>query len=109
MGDTWITDFSHFLDEDGSIGPQSGPAKRMAEHLAKIIMDATRPLPSPGRPTAVKCRRRPNRKPCPGMIENDLDPETNEIVWWCPRCEDNGRIGHWEGSLWDCTGGEESH
>jgi hypothetical protein len=109
MGDSWITDFSDFLDQDGSIGPESGPGRKMAEYLARIIVDATIPDFSARRPTAVRCRRRPNRRPCLGMIENDLDPETNQIVWWCPECGDNGLIDNWEGSLWDCTKGDQSH
>ena len=26
---------------------------------------------------------RPNRKPCIGVIQTDIDPETKQIIWWC--------------------------
>jgi hypothetical protein len=51
----------------------------------------------------LKCRRRPGRKPCPGEIETDFEPDTDTIVWWCPVCGENGYITNWQGTLWDCA------
>lgn len=102
MGDTWITDLTHCLDENGRIGPQQGPARRLAEYFTSIVAMVSRPelvIPPEFR---VRCRRRPGRKPCPGDIEADLDPETEDIVWWCPVCGDKGYIRNWKGTLWDC-------
>lgn len=31
MGDTWIVDITHFLDEDGRLAPKNGPALRLAD------------------------------------------------------------------------------
>ena len=41
MGNTWITDIRHFLDENDNIGPESGPARLLAEYLGAIIVAVT--------------------------------------------------------------------
>jgi hypothetical protein len=101
MPGTWVTDLTHFLDEDGDIAPISGPAWRLAEYFTSIVAMASHPnliLPPEFR---VRCRRRPGRKPCSGMIGSDLDFETEEdIKWRCPVCRDNGYLHNWKGSLW---------
>lgn len=45
MADTWVTDISHFLDEEGEI--ISGPprARKLAEYLTAIILMASFPEP----------------------------------------------------------------
>lgn len=103
MGDTWITDLTHFLDEKGRVAPEKGPARRFAEYLTSIVAMVSRPeliIPPEYR---VRCRRRPGRKPCGEDIEVDLDPETEDVVWWCPRCGDNGYIQNWKGTVWDLS------
>ncbi len=103
MGDTWITDLTHFLDETGQIAPADGPARRLAEHFTAIVAMASLPelvIPSEYR---VRCRRRPGRKPCGGYIEADFDPDTEDIVWWCAKCDDRGYIRNWKGSIWDLS------
>lgn len=102
MADTWITDITDFLDEDGYIAPESGPGLRFAEFLTSIISMITHPPPLP-EPFKVSCRRRPNRKPCSGIIEGDEDPETEALVWWCPECGDNGTLSNWQGTIWDLS------
>jgi hypothetical protein len=42
----------------------------------------------------VRCRRRPGRKPCGGYIEVDLDPDTDDIVWWCATNGPGRHTGH---------------
>jgi hypothetical protein len=103
VGDTWITDLSHLLDESGSIAADRGPARRIAEYLTSIVAMASRPelvIPPEYR---VQCRRRPGRKRCVGYIEVDLDADTEDIVWWCPVCGDNGYIRNWKGTVWDLS------
>jgi hypothetical protein len=43
------------------------------------------------------------------MINVKLEPETENIVWWCPVCHDNGKISNWKGSMWDLRGAGEIH
>lgn len=109
MTETWVTDLTHFLDEDGDLAFLPDPAFRLAEYFTSIVAMASHPdlvIPPQFR---VHCRRRPGRKPCSGMIESDLDFETEDIMWWCPVCGDNGYIHNWKGSLWDLSRMDERH
>ena len=99
---TYMTDITDFLDEYGDIAVESGPGLRFAEYLTSIISMISHPPPLPEE-FKVKCRRRPHRKPCNGIIEGDEDPETGELVWWCPECLDNGTISNWQGTIWDLS------
>ncbi len=101
MADTWVTDLTHFLTDEGEIGPKSGPARKLVEYFTEIVVDATtEPWEEPGK-KSVRCRRRPGRRRCAGVIETDIDPDTDAIMWWCPVCRDKGSINHWQGSRWD--------
>lgn len=101
MARTLVTDLRHFLTEEGAIAPTPGAATRLAEFLGRIVVDATSPPSAQCSGHPVRCTRRPGRKPCPGEIESDLEPEDGTIVWWCPICGENGYIRNWEGTLWD--------
>jgi len=100
VGDTWICHLTDFLDERGGIAPESGPARRLAEHFAAIVAAASA-LPSQTVAlTSVPCRRRPGRRPCPGRIQAVVTEESS-IQWQCPACGDNGLISCWQDTLWD--------
>jgi hypothetical protein len=101
MADIWITDITHFLDEDGEIISEPSQAKVLAEYLAAIIMMASFPEPEYPPEYKVSCRRRPNRKPCQEEISGWIEPESDDIYWICPRCNDKGRISNWRGTIWD--------
>jgi hypothetical protein len=103
MANTWITNLRDFLTAEGEIGPQFGPARKLAEYFAKIVVHATTEPWDEPKKSALRCRRRPARKRCAGVIETDSDPDTDAIVWWCPVCGDNGTISDWQGSRWDRT------
>ena len=109
MANTWVTDITDFLDEEGYIVPESGPALRIAEYFVSIISMISHPAPVPVS-LDVACRRRPNRKPCKGHIKGDIGPDTGVIVWWCPECRDSGFISNWQGTMWDLSdAGEIDH
>ena len=57
----------------------------------------------------VRCRRYPNHKHCPGMIQTDQDTETEDIIWWCPVCNDTGVISSWQGTIWDLSDDDIEH
>ena len=46
----------------------------------------------------VKCRRRPQRTPCLDVIDTTFD---DRIAWARSRCDDNGVIVGWQGTLWN--------
>ena len=109
MGDIWYTNLQIFLDESGAIVAPKGPARKIAEHITAIVAMATRPEIIPPPEYQVHCRRRPGRKPCPGIIEADIDPDDDRILWWCPVCDDCGYISDWQGSMWDLRDADVFH
>jgi len=103
MGDTWIADMTHFLDETGAIPDLPGARVGLRDHLGAIVAFVTSWSSTEEGRSPVRCRRRPRRRPCRGWIRANLDPESGEIVWICPICEDRGVIRGWEDSPWDLT------
>jgi len=103
MGDTWVIDIRHYLDENDELIQEPGPAYRLAEHQCAIIAAVTaRPRDEMDWETDVRCRRRPRNKRCKGNIVagfQETDPTT--IVWLCPFCDDNGYIRGWQETQWD--------
>jgi hypothetical protein len=110
MADTWIIDLTHYLDEDGDIISEPSPAKALAKYFTAIVFMASFPDPEYPPEYKVMCRRRPNRKPCLTELISFVDPETDDIMWMCPRCNDRGLISNWKGSMWDLSDlGETAH
>lgn len=102
MGNTWVSNILHYLNEDGEFAVKSGPARRIAEHTCAIVKAVTSRPAGADWTTDVPCRRRPGRKPCIGPIIASYakdDPAT--IVWGCPVCEDEGCIRGWQETRWD--------
>ena len=98
---TWVTDFTHFLDETGGFPPGiPGPARRLGEYLGSIVVAATAPHPRGSQKPQIQCRRRPARRPCSGIVGYRIMSDTR-INWDCPRCGDNGFIANWQGTAWD--------
>lgn len=100
---------AHYLDERGRIAAPSRGAQIVAEHLAAIVVMTTGNLATPadGAPGSVRCRARPNHKPCLGFIDSDVLPDAEgdieRIHWWCKRCTSNGVISDWQGTFWDMS------
>ena len=101
MANTWVTDLTHFLDETGGFPPDiPGPALRLGEYLASIVAAATAGTPAGGQKIPIRCRRRPGRRRCPGIVSYRILSDTR-VNWACPHCGDNGFIANWQGTAWD--------
>lgn len=89
-----MTDRSHF--------DSLGPARRMGEYLREVISAASASPPGHWKQSAVRCRRRPRHRKCPGRIRVR---ETNDdsIEWVCPVCQDQGTVCNWKGSPHDLS------
>jgi hypothetical protein len=99
MGHTWIVDLRHCLAPPGAMAELPGPARRLAECFASIIVDARSNL---AEPPSVRCRRRPGRLRGSGLTFSMPSVEHGyAIVWCCPLCGDNGLIKGWQETLWD--------
>lgn len=108
MADTYVTDMTHYLDEYGDMAIESGAGLRFAEYLASIISMISHPPPVPAE-FIVKCRRRPHRKPCKGIIEGNIAPDAGVMIWWCPECHDTGFINNWKDTIWDLSDAWGTH
>ena len=77
---TWIVDITHYEDILDPTLDVPGPARRLGAFFGTIVAAATAwPFPDQPRTTGVRCRRRPNRKPCPGLLSNGLSPGEHEM------------------------------
>jgi len=92
----YITNFQHYLDEQGNI-PQKMPkeARELANFLALLIDDASS-LDYDAEPT-IRCIE----KGCEGLIVPTYIEEDDEIFWVCVKCKTKGVITHWRGTKWD--------
>ncbi len=94
----YVTDLRHFLDLSPS---EPGPARRLAEHLGGIVRSATAGDAGIAWTSALPCRRRPARRPCPGRITVFRPEPPAEIRWERGVCRDQGVISGWEDSPYD--------
>ena len=100
MGDMWITDLSHFDGVDAD-AKASRKTKRMAAFFRDIATNGCLIGASPQYVmTRLRCRRRPNRRQCPGRILVRLRTD-RQVQWCCSACDDNGLIFNWWGRLAD--------
>jgi len=92
----YITNFQHYLDEQGNI-PQKMPkeARELANFLALLIDDASS-LDYDAEPT-IRCIE----KGCEGLIVPTYIEEDDEIFWVCVKCKTKGVITNWRGTKWD--------
>jgi len=95
----YITNFKHFLDEDGNI-PKTmhKEARELASFLALVIDESTDYDSESGFETFINCFK----GGCDGMIQSEiLFDKNNEIHWLCPKCGNEGIISEWEECRWD--------
>jgi len=94
----YVTDLYHFLDlrEDAP-----GPARRLAQHLAQVVRAATAGDAGRAWVSALPCRRRPARQPCPGRLTVVRTEPEAPIHWQCGVCGDDGVISNWADSPYD--------
>jgi len=100
MANTWVTDMTHFLDAEGNV-PDQLRSRRLIHHLGSIVAAVTSESAETSRELEIKCRRKPDRKPCPGTIQTGFEPGTSNIIWHCPVCGDRGLIQRWQRTPWD--------
>ena len=95
----YITDMTHFLDETGNIPDQMPKeARELASFFALVIDTTTSINPKRLSATQIRCFE----KGCVGTIRVEV-LSSNEIHWMCSRCDNEGKISHWEGTKWDNT------
>lgn len=101
MADYLVTDMEHM---EAALSPDArvpAPAQRLALYLGDIVQAATALEPGGWFRSALPCRRRPGRKPCPGRLMALRAEVPPEIHWECPDCGEGGLITNWRGTYWD--------
>ena len=94
----YITNIQHLL-EASVIMPEVMPneATELIGFLPLIIDTTTKNLPTSLTTTDIRCFKRG----CSGTIKTALNPQSEEIHWYCPDCENEGLINNWQGTKWD--------
>lgn len=94
----YITNIQHLLEASAKM-PEEMPveARELIGFLTLIIDTTTKNLTQSLSTTDVKCFE----KGCSGMIKTALRPDTEEIHWFCPDCENEGLISGWQETEWD--------
>jgi len=94
----WVTDITHFLDASGRVPDRPRP---IVLFIGAIVAESSARADGGTHALAVKCRRRPGRRPCRGKIQSAVNQAIGKIEWYCPVCNDHGYISNWQGSPWD--------
>ena len=94
----FVSDLRHFLEMPDDA---PGPARKMAEQLGNVVRAATAAEAGTAWVSALPCRRRPGRRPCPGRIIVFRPDLPARIEWRCTCCGDEGVISGWEGTYCD--------
>ena len=99
----WVIDIRHWLDNETQTGPGVPQLKSKVKKITEIITYATSVEAGISVDSPPKCWRRPKRKPCKGKLDIELVPETGQIHWICPICQDEGVVTGWEDLIWDIS------
>ena len=100
----YVIDTRHYLNDNGSIAPDRGPARKMADFVTSVVAHASdfdRSDDVRG-PACFKCRKRDDRRVETGIAEDGV------VIWVCPACGTNGQISNWQGTFWDLSLGVPS-
>ena len=101
---TQIVDMQHYEPARDPAAGVPAPARRLAEYYGSIVEAATASwLSGVVILSAVRCRRRPGHRPCPGHIAFRRSDIPARIDWTCSQCSDNGIISGWRYGPWDLS------
>jgi len=97
----WVIDIRHWLNDnyDGPAVPQL--ALKVAK-IKEIIIYATSACTGRKAGLAPGCWRRPQRKPCKGILDVKVVGQ-DEIRWFCPVCGDEGVVRGWTSLNWNMS------
>lgn len=97
MDSTWVIDLRHYLTPAGALPAMPRPARVRAEYWTRIVAQG----PRFDEPVRLRCRQRPAHRLCARILDIGPDPDSDDMVWRCPVCGDNGIIRGWQGIFWD--------
>lgn len=98
-----VTDLRHFEPEDPT-AKLPAHVRRLRRFFGEIARAASVRDSGEWSATALRCRRRPGRKPCSGRLEVFRRDVPAEVEWRCPGCGDGGVVSGWRHTFWDLSG-----
>lgn len=97
---TLIVDINHWLEEDGSLPTANQRLRRNALRIVRFVEYGGPLAILQGRETLIECKRRPNRKPCPGFMWV-VKADDDRIQAYCSICHEvEAIISGWKETLW---------
>lgn len=94
----YINNFQHLLDASEKMSDEMPEGVReLIGFLTQIIDTTTTNISHTLTTTNVRCFE----KGCSGLIKTALRPDTGEIHWYCPECENEGVVSDWQKTKWD--------
>jgi hypothetical protein len=97
MGNYWSVCLKDYIAPNGALVALSPRGLKLAQFWTEIVAQAS----NYDAPTTIRCRRRPRRQPCGTLLTLYFDVDNFDVLWFCPACDDSGRISGWEGTFWD--------
>jgi len=95
-----IVDMRDWIDDRGEIPLEPARFRRSALRLAQLIEYGGPLKVDETRETLVQCTKRPQRKPCPGLMWVVKEPD-NRIYAYCVACrQDEVVISGWGETIW---------
>jgi hypothetical protein len=76
MGNYWSINLPDLLADNGTIAAYSPRGLRLAQYWTEIVAQAS----NYDEPTTLKCRRRPRRRPCGGLLTLFFDVDTFDVL-----------------------------
>lgn len=95
---TLITDFRHLREVDSD---EIATGRSLPAFLTCIVMVASMEGPKARIRSPLRCRCKPGRRACPGVILIERHAGCSEVEWRCSECEFNGIISNWQKSTSD--------
>lgn len=89
-----------FESNAGNNNKVSDSCNNQTAFLCDIVSASTLAPPGKEIDTSLRCRKRPERKQCNGLIRVQLSEDPVELRWWCPVCGDKGTLRSWKGLPW---------
>ena len=95
-----VVDPWHWLTPDGNLPADNPPLRKQVLRVAQVIEYGGPLLKGARRETLICCTRRPNRKPCIGLLWVEKT-EQDSIHAFCPTCRTGEMlVSNWQDTIW---------
>lgn len=67
--------------------------------LARLVLEGSALAPGEHASLELRCRQRPDRRPCRGELHATRSEAGDALEWRCTRCEASGRVTRWSATF----------